>query len=247
MNLNIKSAEHAPAPAERSEPDLPAAIRGHLGQHLRALYGPVESWVTTEQLSALLGRLEAALTARGEALTAEVRLGIEAAMPSLRAFALSLTRNSTAADDLMQETLLKAWRRRESYQPGTKLDAWLFTILRNTYYSGYRKRVREVEDVDDKHAATLSIAPAQEDRLNLQDMQRALEQFPSDQREALLLVAVNDMSYEEAAAIMECKLGTIKSRASRARVRLMQLLGYSDTDLGSDWLPHQTLDRAKFA
>ena len=99
-------------------------------------------------------------------------------MPGLRAFAVSLTKNSVAADDLVQETLLKAWRSRQSFQTGSNLEAWLFTILLNTYYTIHRKRAREVEDVDGTHAAMLNLAPAQEDRLNLQDMQKALEQLP---------------------------------------------------------------------
>ena len=168
-------------------------------------------------------------------------------MPGLRAFAVSLTKNSVAADDLVQETLLKAWRSRQSFQTGSNLEAWLFTILRNTYYTIHRKRAREVEDVDGTHAAMLNLAPAQEDRLNLQDMQKALEQLPREQREVLLLIVVNDKTYEEAAAIMACKIGTVKSRASRARIRLAELLGYSDKESGTDWLPHQTLGQTKLA
>ncbi|WP_238245238.1 sigma-70 family RNA polymerase sigma factor [Methylobacterium iners] len=189
-----------------------------------------------DAFATLLTRLEAVLAERGEALTAEVRAGLTAAMPSLRAFALSLTRNHTRADDLVQETLLRAWRSRESFQAGTRLNAWLFMIMRNAFYSDHRKRKWEFEDVDGEAAARLSTAPSQGDKLDLQDMLAALQQLSEEQREAIVLICLNSMSYEEAAAVMACKLGTLKSRVSRGRERLAELLSYTAAELGNDGL-----------
>ena len=142
----------------------------------------------------------------------------------LRAFAISLTGKVDRADDLVQETLLKAWANRESFAPGTRLKAWLFTILRNEFYTVFRKHRREVEDADGIIAAKVGIHPAQDGHMDLTDMQHALGQLPVDQREALLLVSASDMSYEEAAVICGVAVGTIKSRVNRARARLAELL-----------------------
>ncbi len=157
------------------------------------------------------------------------------AIPSLRAFAISLSGKVDRADDLVQETLLKAWAHRDSFTPGTNLRAWLFTILRNEFYTFFRKRKREVEDADGAIAATVGIHPEQEGHLDLADMQRALGKLPVDQREALLLVSASDMSYEEAAEICGVAVGTIKSRVNRARNKLTELLGLSQVpEIGPD-------------
>ncbi len=145
-------------------------------------------------------------------------------IPPLRAFAISLTGKVDRADDLVQETLLKAWANRESFEPGTKLKAWLFTILRNEFYTVFRKRKREVEDADGIIAANVGVHPEQDSHMDLTDMQNALARLPIDQREALLLVSASDMSYEEAAVICGVAVGTIKSRVNRARARLAELL-----------------------
>lgn len=154
--------------------------------------------------------------------------GLAAALPSLRAFARSLARNPAVADDLVQETLLKAWAARDSFIEGTNLQAWLFTILRNAYYSMRRKRWREVEDVDGALSAQLAVAPRHEQTLALQDFAAALQQLPVEQREALVLVGASGLSYEEAATVCGCAVGTIKSRISRARTRLMDMLKIDD-------------------
>ena len=133
------------------------------------------------------------------------------------------------ADDLVQETLLKAWNHLESFQEGTNLRAWLFTILRNTYFSDCRRRRREVEDRDGKKAAELAIHPGQQGHLDMQDFRRALNMLPPDQREALVLVGAAGFSYEEAAEISGCAVGTIKSRVNRARTKLIELLSVSPT------------------
>ena len=151
-------------------------------------------------------------------------------IPSLRAFAVSLTQNADKADDLVQETLVKAWDKHESFQPGTNLKAWLFTILRNEFYSQMRKRGREVQDSDGIMTARLAVHPAQHGQLDLKDFRGALEQLPEDQREAIILIGASGFSYEEAADICGCAVGTIKSRVSRARTRLQEILKISGED-----------------
>ena len=134
------------------------------------------------------------------------------------------------ADDLVQETLLKAWSHMDSFQEGTNLRAWLFTILRNSFYSDIRKRRREIEDKDGKRAESLSVAPAQQGHLDMQDLRKALDMLPPDQREALVLIGAAGMSYEEAAEIAHCAVGTVKSRVNRARIKLAGLLGVEGAD-----------------
>ena len=142
----------------------------------------------------------------------------------LRAFARSLCGDRTLADDLVQETAVKALANQDSFTQGTNLNAWLVTILRNHFYSIGRKRRREVEDVDDQYAARLSANPTQEDRIAMAEFMRAMSAIPDEQREALILVGASGFSYEEAAAICNVRVGTIKSRVSRARTRLQELL-----------------------
>lgn len=153
------------------------------------------------------------------------RRSLVAAMPNLRAFGLSLCGDPHLANDLVQETLMKAWASRDSFQMGTNLKAWLFRILRNTYFSDYRKSRRQVQDEDGKASEQLSTPPEQEGFADLQDFRRMLVQLPPDQREALLLIGAEGVSYEEAAAITGCAIGTMKSRVNRARYRLAQLMG----------------------
>jgi RNA polymerase sigma-70 factor, ECF subfamily len=147
-----------------------------------------------------------------------------AAIPGLRAFGISLTSSAERADDLVQETLLKAWKSHASFEPGTNMRAWLYTILRNEFYTQLRKRKREVEDADGVFAARLSVPAAQESHLDMEDMKAALSKLPPDQREAIILVGASGFSYEEAAEICLVAVGTIKSRVSRARTRLGELL-----------------------
>ena len=154
-----------------------------------------------------------------------------ALIPSLRAFAFSLCGNFERTDDLVQETLLKAWQNLHKFEEGTNLRAWLFTILRNTYFSELRKKRREIEDVDGKKTASLSVAPAQQGHLDLQDFRARLAMLPPDQREALILVGAVGMSYEEAAAVAQCAIGTIKSRVNRARSKLVEMLGMTEGDV----------------
>lgn len=147
-----------------------------------------------------------------------------AALPSLRAFAMSLTGRHDQADDLVQETVMKAWAKQENFTLGTNMNAWLFTILRNHFYSQMRKRGREVQDSEGIFTARLSVAPAHDGRMDLMDFRRALDTLPADQREAIMLIGAAGFSYEEAAEICGCAVGTIKSRVSRARRRLQEAL-----------------------
>src|SRR6202030_910293 len=168
-------------------------------------------------------------------LTNELRDDILASVPSLRAFAISLSGNGDRADDLVQETLLRALANIDSFQPGSNLPAWLFTILRNLFRSDYRKRRREVEDDDGSYAETLKSQPEQSGRLEFEELPVALAKLPADQREALILVGAAGLSYEEAADICGCPIGTIKSRVNRARGRLAELLAIESVDdLGPD-------------
>ncbi|QDY69651.1 RNA polymerase sigma factor [Qingshengfaniella alkalisoli] len=151
-------------------------------------------------------------------------------LPAMRAFALSLSRNPAAADDLVQDTVVKAWSNIDSFQPGTNLRAWLFTILRNTFYSARRKSKREVADPEGTYSAGLAEKPAHDGHLQMNDFKRAFAQLPAEQREALILVGAEGFSYEEAAETCGCAVGTIKSRANRGRARLAKLLKLDETD-----------------
>jgi RNA polymerase sigma-70 factor (ECF subfamily) len=154
-----------------------------------------------------------------------------AQIPRLRAFAFSLCSNFERTDDLVQETLLKAWQHLDNFEEGTNLHAWLLTILRNTYFTDLRNKRREVEDVDGKKTASLSVAPDQQGYADMQDFRKALSLLPPDQREALVLVGAVGMSYEEAAEVAQCAVGTMKSRVNRARTKLTVVLGMTDADV----------------
>jgi RNA polymerase sigma-70 factor (ECF subfamily) len=159
-----------------------------------------------------------------------VRDALLAAVPGLRAFAISLSGNVDRADDLLQEALLCAIAGIGSFQPGTNMSAWLVTILRNLFYSDYRKRRREVEDADGGYVNSLKSPPEQQSRVEFEEFRVALAMLPTNQREALLLVDAAGFSCEEATAICKCAAGTIKSRVNRARTRLSKLLAIDDTD-----------------
>ena len=176
---------------------------------------------------------------RADPLPPSVRDAMLTSVPSLRAFAISLSGNIDRADDLVQETLLRAMANIDSFQPGTNMSAWLFTILRNHFRSEYRKRRREVEDGDGHHVDSLKSPPQQHSRVEFEEFRRALAKLLPDQREALILVGASGFSYEEAAAICESAVGTIKSRVNRARARLSNLLSIDSADMfGQD---HTTL------
>ena len=152
------------------------------------------------------------------------------AVPGLRAFALSLSMKADRADDLVQETVLKAWKHHGSFEAGSNIKAWLYTILRNEFYSQLRKSKREVEDIDGLYAGRVAMDGSQLSHLNMMDMKVALAKLPDDQREAVILVGASGFSYEEAADICQVAVGTVKSRVSRARLRLNEILGIQDSD-----------------
>jgi RNA polymerase sigma-70 factor (ECF subfamily) len=157
-----------------------------------------------------------------------------AEIPNLRAFAASLSGSVTLADDVVQDTLLRAWSNSDKFQEGTNLRAWLFTILRNTYYSHYRKRAREVQDSDGLYAGRLAVAGDQVSHLELADFRKALAKLPPEQREALTMIGATGLSYEEAAEICGVAIGTIKSRLNRARTKLAELLSAEGLE-GTRW------------
>lgn len=166
----------------------------------------------------------------------EFRDELIAAIPGLRAFGISLTGRSDRADDLVQETLMKAWKHHESFEAGTNLKAWLYTILRNEFYSQVRKRSREIEDADGIHASRVATPPEQFGHLDVADLKTALTALPDDQREAIILVGASGFSYEEAAEICNVAVGTIKSRVNRARTRLGDLMHINDATGSEDEL-----------
>lgn len=148
------------------------------------------------------------------------------AIPNLRAFAMSLCRDATRADDLVQETMLKAWTHSGTFVEGTNLKAWLFTILRNTYFSELRRvgYKADTAHVDGDEVVELPSRPEQHGAADLTDLKYALAKISPEQREAVELVCVLGMTYEEAAQIAGCEIGTVKSRVNRGRVRLAQIL-----------------------
>ena len=156
------------------------------------------------------------------------RNDVVAMIPALRAFAWSLSHNGSDADDLVQDTLIKAWTNRDKFEPGTNLRAWLFTILRNTYYTQIIRRRREVRDETGEYANNLSSPPTQDWSVAVRALQAGLAQLPDEHREALILVGAAGLSYEEAAGICGCALGTIKSRVNRARARLLKIMDAAD-------------------
>ncbi|MFC5069662.1 sigma-70 family RNA polymerase sigma factor [Flaviflagellibacter deserti] len=170
-----------------------------------------------------------------------VRDELLAQIPSLRAFAVSLCGQMDKADDLVQEALVKAWSSLGSFTEGTNMRAWLFTILRNVYYSEHRKRRREVQDVDGVFSGRLVVHPSQIGHMDLQDFREALANLPPDQREALILVGASGFSYEEAASICGVAVGTIKSRVNRARSALTRALSVQGT---GEFGPEPTLQAA---
>ncbi len=151
-------------------------------------------------------------------------------IPALRAFAWSLSHNGSDADDLVQDTLIKAWTNKAKFEPGTNLRAWLFTILRNTYYTHVLRRRREVRDEMGDYAGALKTPPTQDWTIAMHSLQVALQQLPAEHREALILVGAAGFSYEEAAEICGCALGTIKSRVNRARARLLKIMDAEDAN-----------------
>jgi len=179
---------------------------------------------------------------RTPAQRAEFKRELTEVVPHLRAFARGLCGRPDMADDLVQETLLKAWAAQERFEPGTSMRAWTFVILRNAYLTDMRRN-RFRGEYDEGVAERILTAPAgQEEPLHLSDMHRALLTLPPERREALLLVGAGGFSYEEAAQICDCAVGTIKSRVGRARAALNSML--ADGDIPQRSIEDDTAHRA---
>lgn len=177
--------------------------------------------------------------------TSQFKRELLATLPSIRAFAISLIGDKTRADDLVQDTVLKAWANRQSFELGTNMKAWLFTILRNDFYSKMRKNGREVPDPEGVFTGRFAVHPEQYGSMDLKDFRKALDKLPSDQREAIILVGASGFSYEETARICGCAVGTVKSRVSRARMNLQNELQISgESDYGPDPSTAATANRA---
>jgi RNA polymerase sigma-70 factor (ECF subfamily) len=155
-------------------------------------------------------------------------------IPRLRGFARSLAKAHDKADDLVQEALCKAWAHRSSFRKGTNLTAWLFIILRNTYYSQVRVQNRTVEDPDGIYSQQLVAHAEQQIQAEFDEFKRAFATLRPEHREALYLVGACGMSYGEAAEVCECPVGTVKSRVNRGRQVLSRLMGGSSLDLGPE-------------
>jgi len=200
---------------------LPPGVRVHLGAHLRVAYEALTWAQIPQRLLDLVAQLDAALEGQSRERALFFRAELTKALPGLRAFALTLISDASRADDLVQETVLRAWAHQNLFATGSNLKAWLCTILRNQFYTECRKRKREVEDVDGAAAAQLTAPAAQEHGSDLQTVWSHIGKLPELQREALLLVGAQGLTYEAAAEVMGCQTGTVKSRVSRARALLV--------------------------
>ncbi len=180
-------------------------------------------------------------------MTPDFHNQVIAILPKLRVQALALTRNRSAADDLVQDTVCNALSAKESFIPGTNFAAWMHRIQRNRFISNLRKR-RETTDIDDAPIAALATPPAHEDRLALKELAEAMDRLPHDQREALVLVVLHGMSYEELAETTGCAVGTAKSRVFRARRQLESwLLGDAKAVCGTARRPEAMLSLVRQA
>lgn len=161
----------------------------------------------------------------------DVRAEVIAVLPHLRAFARFLTGHRERADDLVQDAVVRALTAAHQFQPGTNFKAWMFTILRNLFYNEGRKSRMKTDPLDEMNESQHSMKPTQESGLEFDDFRRAFWRLTEEQREVLILVGASGVSYEEAAEICGCAIGTIKSRVSRARSQLTRIL--SGTEMGS--------------
>jgi len=178
-------------------------------------------------------------------MSPEVREAMLAALPSLRAFARSLAHSTDRADDLVQDTIVRALANIEKFEPGTCMTAWLFTILRNLFYSECRRAKHELEDPEGSYAGHLRTAPDQGARCDFLDLRRALAKLSVEHREALILIGAEGLSYEKAAQVCGVAIGTMKSRVHRGRMHLAQFLAITDADdLGPDRVMQAALQHA---
>ena len=181
----------------------------------------------------------------------EFRSQLLALIPALRGFARGLCGNRELADDMAQDAMMRAWAAQASFTPGTNFRAWIFMILRNQFYTTIRRNSRMVSWDPEVAERVLIAQAAQHDGLNLQDVQKALQKLPVEQREVLILIGANGLSYEEAAEVMGCAIGTIKSRLARGRTALSTLINGTEQynaeldDPETKPIPHQTINGQK--
>lgn len=208
-----------------SDAEVIPSLSRALSAPLQEYFGLAEQQALPARLAELVTRFEGALAGRGRAVAGEFRDDLIKALPALRTFALSLCGDVNRADDLVQETFVRAWTKWHHYTAGTNFTAWLFTIMRNHLYSELRKRKREVEDAEGKYSGQLTSIPDQEEANTLRIVWDKIDALPVPQRQALLLVGAEGYTYEEAAVKLGCEVGTVKSRVSRARAVLVGTLG----------------------
>jgi RNA polymerase sigma-70 factor (ECF subfamily) len=204
-----------------------------LGGLLRQVFTADDTAALPSPFADLLARLELSSSqAPGSGVAdPEFKRQLTALVPAMRSYGRSLTRCTDMADDLAQETILKAWMARERFVAGTNLKAWCFTILRNVYLSQLRRK-RFTGEWDERVAERKLVAAADQDqRIHIEDAERALARIPRSQREALILVGAQDLTYEEAAEVSKVPVGTVKSRVARGRQALTRELYGADEAL----------------
>lgn len=167
---------------------------------------------------------------------------IVALIPALRAFARTFYREAGDADDLVQETLMRALASVHQFRLGSSMKSWLFTIMRNTFYTKIKIETREAPGAAECASGRLALDPAQEWSVRGGEVARAIQRLPTQQREAVMLIGVLGVSYEEAAGICGCAMGTIKSRLNRARFRLLDELGEATTTSSLEHDDHHPVD-----
>lgn len=180
----------------------------------------VESQIPTARRPRVAGRAE----------QVEVAGSVTKLIPALRGFARSITRDVNQADDLVQDTLVRAIANIDQFTPGTNLKAWLFTILRNTHISASKRQTRERNLISPLNSEEIGVGPPQPWLAAKSALFTALDKLPSDQRQALVLIGALGLSYDECAEICNCPIGTVKSRLNRARARICVLLNAETAD-----------------
>lgn len=213
------------------QPALDPRILDHLGHKLRWELAAAPDEALPTKLARLLDRTVRAIRINEAPLDPGFVDELLSSLPELRAYALSLERDPVRADDLVQETMVRALANRDRFLMGTSLRAWLFTILKNHFLSMTRRRRREVEDVDGSFSERLSVDEDQNDKVSYGELMSALQCLRKDERDVLLMVGIDGLSYEEAASTMGCAIGTIKSRVNRARRRLALHMGLTEEDV----------------
>lgn len=230
MPAMISLPPTSPPTSSRQARGNPSSVMlADLGGFLRTAFAAIETEPLPPRLQALLDRLGQDTLAKPASSTpntdeATFKAELAAAIPSLRAYGRSLSGSADTADDLVQETMLKAWAARDRFVAGSSMRAWTHVILRNVYFSMARRSRFKGEWNPIAAELLLAVGPDQEAHIALGDLQRALMQLPVEQREALVLIGAGGLNCEEVAAISQCAVGTVKSRVSRARTALAQLL-----------------------